>query len=32
MSHSDWNTPELRALRDTVTEFVRREVLPHQDE
>ena len=32
MSHGDWNTPELRALRDTVTEFVRREVLPHQDE
>lgn len=32
MSHGDWNTPDLRALRDTVTEFVRREVLPHQDE
>jgi acyl-CoA dehydrogenase len=32
MSHRDWNTPELAALRATTTEFVRREVIPHQDE
>lgn len=32
MSHRDWETPEVRALRATTTEFVRREVLPHQDE
>ena len=32
MSHHDWQTPELQALRATTTEFVRREVLPHQDE
>lgn len=32
MSHRDWQTPELAALRQTVGEFVRREVLPHQDE
>jgi acyl-CoA dehydrogenase len=32
MSHPDWQTPELKALRATTTEFVRREVLPHQDE
>ncbi len=32
MSHRDWSTDELSALRATTTEFVRREVLPHQDE
>jgi acyl-CoA dehydrogenase len=32
MSHQEWQTPELQALRATTTEFVRREVLPHQDE
>lgn len=32
MTHRDWQTPELAALRETVSEFVRREVLPHQDE
>lgn len=32
MSHLDWQTDELTALRDTTTHFVRREVLPHQDE
>ncbi|WP_277455215.1 acyl-CoA dehydrogenase family protein [Janibacter sp. DB-40] len=32
MSHRDWQTEELRALRATTTEFVRREVLPHQDD
>lgn len=32
MSHADWQSAELRALRATTTEFVRREVLPHQDE
>ncbi len=32
MSHEDWNTTELNGLRDSVREFVRREVLPHQDE
>lgn len=32
MSHHDWQSDELRALRATTTEFVRREVLPHQDE
>ncbi len=31
MSHADWHTDELQALRETSTEFVRREVLPHQD-
>lgn len=29
---SIWTTPERRALRDTVTGFVQREVLPHLDE
>lgn len=32
MSHDDWQSEELTALRATTTEFVRREVLPHQDE
>ncbi|MEO6791481.1 MAG: acyl-CoA dehydrogenase family protein [Ornithinibacter sp.] len=32
MSHQDWYTDELVALRASTTEFVRREVLPHQDE
>ncbi|MGN7246861.1 acyl-CoA dehydrogenase family protein [Janibacter anophelis] len=32
MSHHDWQSDDLRALRATTTEFVRREVLPHQDE
>jgi acyl-CoA dehydrogenase len=32
MSHRDWHTDELVALRRSVTEFARREVLPHQDE
>ncbi|MFC6705082.1 acyl-CoA dehydrogenase family protein [Flexivirga alba] len=32
MSHQDWRSPELRSLRATATEFVRREVFPHQDE
>lgn len=32
MSHQDWQTPELKALRATTTEFVRREVLPRQHE
>ncbi|HEY9495657.1 MAG TPA: acyl-CoA dehydrogenase family protein [Intrasporangium sp.] len=32
MSHRDWQTRELQALRATTTEFVRREVLPHQNE
>ena len=32
MSHRDWQAPELQALRATTTEFVRREVLPHQNE
>lgn len=32
MSHRDWSSEELTALRSTTTEFVRREVLPHQDE
>ncbi|WP_347353545.1 acyl-CoA dehydrogenase family protein [Intrasporangium sp.] len=32
MSRRDWQTPELQALRATTTEFVRREVLPHQDD
>ncbi|MEO7130420.1 MAG: acyl-CoA dehydrogenase family protein [Dermatophilaceae bacterium] len=32
MSHQDWYTDELVALRNTTAEFVRREVLPHQDE
>lgn len=32
MSHRDWQSEELRALRATTTQFVRREVLPHQDE
>ncbi|XVX20505.1 acyl-CoA dehydrogenase family protein [Actinomycetota bacterium] len=27
-----WQTAELTALRDSVTQFVRREVLPHQDQ
>ena len=31
MSHRDWSTDELTALRATTTEFVRREVLPHQN-
>ena len=31
MSHADWTTEELRALRATTTAFVEREVLPHQD-
>lgn len=32
MSHLDWQSDELTALRDTTTQFVRREVLPHQDD
>jgi len=32
VSHRDWQAPELQALRATTTEFVRREVLPHQNE
>lgn len=32
MSHQDWRSEELTALRETVYEFVRREVLPYQDE
>lgn len=32
MSHGDWSSEELSALRATTGEFVRREVLPHQDE
>lgn len=32
MSHELWQAPELQSLRATVSEFVRREVLPHQDE
>ncbi len=32
MSHQDWYTDELVALRHTTAEFVRRDVLPHQDE
>ena len=31
MSHADWSSEELRALRATTTTFVEREVLPHQD-
>ncbi|MGA8048487.1 MAG: acyl-CoA dehydrogenase family protein [Dermatophilaceae bacterium] len=31
MSHADWTTDELRALRATTTAFVEKEVLPHQD-
>lgn len=32
MSHREWQSDEMRALRDTTTQLVRREVLPHQDE
>ncbi|KRE38321.1 acyl-CoA dehydrogenase [Janibacter sp. Soil728] len=32
MSHRDWRSDELRALRATTTRLVTREVLPHQDE
>jgi len=32
MSHQDWGTPELRALRGTTTEFGSREALPYQDQ
>ena len=32
MSHRDWQTPELRALRETTTRFVQQEILPHQDD
>jgi acyl-CoA dehydrogenase len=31
MSHADWSTDELRALRATTAAFVEKEVLPHQD-
>lgn len=31
MSHPDWNGAELTALRDSVTRFVERDVLPEQD-
>ncbi len=31
MSRPEWHSEELTALRATTTEFVRREVLPHQD-
>ena len=31
MTHSDWDSDELRALRDLTREFVVREVLPYQD-
>lgn len=30
MSHADWSSEQLRALRATTTTFVEREVLPHQ--
>lgn len=32
MSHADWSTDEMSALRSTTTRFVEREVLPHQDQ
>lgn len=32
MSHQDWRTDELTALRSSTQEFVRRDVLPRQDE
>ncbi|CCH78219.1 putative acyl-CoA dehydrogenase [Nostocoides japonicum T1-X7] len=32
MSHRDWATPELAALRETTTRFVERDVLPSQEE
>jgi acyl-CoA dehydrogenase len=32
MSHRDWQTAELRALRKTVTDFARTEILPFHDE
>ena len=32
MAENPWYSAELTALRASVTEFVRREVLPHQDE
>ena len=32
MSHQDWGAPELRALRDTTTEFMAPEVLSYQDQ
>lgn len=32
MAENPWHSAELTALRASVTEFVRREVLPHQDE
>ncbi len=32
MSHRDWQTDELRALRRTVTEFARNEILPYHDD
>ncbi|MDN5794776.1 MAG: acyl-CoA dehydrogenase family protein [Intrasporangium sp.] len=32
MSHRHWETTELQALRATTTQFVRREVLPNQDD
>ncbi|MCE1178407.1 MAG: acyl-CoA dehydrogenase family protein [Micrococcales bacterium] len=31
-SQNPWQAEELTALRDSVTQFVRREVLPHQDQ
>jgi acyl-CoA dehydrogenase len=32
MSHRDWQTDELRALRKTVTDFARTEILPFHDQ
>ena len=32
MSYDDWSSEEMTALRATTREFVKREVLPHQDE
>lgn len=32
MSHEDWSSEEMTALRATTREFVTREVLPHQDD
>lgn len=31
MSHADWTTEEITALREMVTGFTTREILPHQD-
>ncbi|MBK6885423.1 MAG: acyl-CoA dehydrogenase family protein [Tetrasphaera sp.] len=31
MSHADWSTAELAALRETTTRFVEREILPDQE-